>query len=462
VRALCCTATMVHGTLGRMHQGARGLTAIERWSIRLAPALGMAAIVASALVMTDSEARWALVYAGPTDQPGPSAWRIAMKRGSPNQVLSAPGIGLLRLSYGGEDKADIPFETDADGIAWVTVARPAAAHAAPIDAQILEGGYVLATGPVKVATERWSAGKRSDGGWCPGYHEGPVDIQLGMIDGVMLHGYPSAALIALTEAGHALANQSIFVETEGAKILGGLAVTKIALVTDARGLVHLSVRSSDMAATLTVTVPEPKPSRFTAALPIRAGGLRALRTANELLVSTTVQTPRAWLGVMTEHGLTQVQSVALASSGEYWRATATFTDWPKPPLWAVVSAEPELDSMNTIGWPLLEESSNDEPHATFVVPNVLALDGRTQVLRRLDKQRDRAVMISSIALLGVATLVAWVLLRANRRHQRQVSVLARQLDSPALADKSPLALIAILVTTAAFVALAFWVALGVG
>jgi hypothetical protein len=278
----------------------------------------------------------------------------------------------------------------------------------------------------------------------------------------MLHGYPSAALIALTEAGHALANQSIFVETEGAKILGGLEVTKIALVTDARGLAHLTLRSSDMAATLTVTVPESKQSRFTAALPIRAGGLRAARTSNELLVSTTVQTPRAWLGLMTEHGLTHVQSVTLASSGEHWRATSPFTDWPQPPLWAVVSAEPELDSMNTIGWPLLDESSSDEPHATFVVPNVLALDGRAQVLRRLDKQRDRAVMISSIALLGVATLVAWVLLRANRRHQRQVSVLARQLDSAALADKSPLALVAILVTTAAFVALAFWVALGVG
>lgn len=445
-----------------MHQGARGLTSTERWSIRLAPALGMAAIAASALVMTESEARWALVYAGPTDQPGPSAWRIAMKRGSPNQVLSAPGSGLLRLNYGAGQKADISFESDADGIAWVTVDRPFAAHAEPIDTQIIDGGHVLAAGPVKVATERWAAGKRTDGGWCPGFHEGPVDIRLGMIDGVMLHGYPSAALIALTEAGHGLANQSFFVETEGAKILGGLAVTKIALVTDARGLARLAVSSSDMAATLTVTVPEPKQSRFTAALPIRAGGLRAMRQGNELLVSTTVQTPRAWLGLMTEHGLTRVRSIALASSGEHWRATTSFTDWPQSPVWAVVSGEPELDAMNTIGWPLLDESSSNEPHATFVVPNVLALDGRAQVLRRLDKQRDRAIMISSIALLGVATLVAWVLLRANRRHQRQVSVLARQFDSPALADKSPLALVAILVTTAAFVALAFWVALGVG
>ena len=242
-----------------------------------------------------------------------------------------------------------------------------------------------------------------------------------------------------------------------------LSKRKVTLVTDASGVARLSVRSTDMAATLSVKVPEPHASRFVAALPIHAGGLHVGRKADMLEVSTTVGPMRAWLGLLTEQGLIDVRTFALTARGDQWSAATRIANWPKTPVWAVVSGEPELDSGNTIGWPLLDESSMDEAHSTLVVPSVLALDGKPQVQSRLAKQRERAIATSSLALLGVATLLAWVMVRSNRRHKRQVNRLGQWLDaeqSPPLAEKAPIALVAVLVTTAAAVALAFWVAMG--
>ena len=446
-----------------MHAGSRGQTATERWTIRLAPALGVAAIAASALVMTEPEARWARVYVGPTDQPGPLVWRLAVKHGSPNQSLGAECDGDLHASFGPGKTAVTRFHTDADGVAWVTLPRPADASASTIDVQVTEGKRSLAAGPVQVARQRWLTAKRSDGGWCAGFHEGPVDVRLGVIHGIVLHGYPAAVVMALTENNQPLPHQSVLVEAEGAKILAPTEVPQVTVVTDVRGLARLTVRSTDMAATLSVKVPEPHASRFVAALPIHAGGLHVDRKADLLEVSTTIGPTHAWLGLLTEQGLIDVRSLELTAHGDHWSAATGFTNRPKTPIWAVASGEPELESGNTIGWPLLDETSMDEAHSTLVVPNVLALDGKRQVQSRLARQRDRAIATSSFVLLVVATLLAWVMVRSNRRHKRQVNRLEQWLDeekATSLADKAPIALVAVLVTTAAVVALAFWVAMG--
>lgn len=456
-----------------MHSGSRGLTATERWTLRVAPALGVAAIVASALGFTEPEARWALIYAGPTDQPGArmatgaqagasQAWRIAVKSGNPARANGFATRAHLRVSSRAGKSAKIPFQTDADGLAWVTVDRTVLDQAQPIEAAVVQGGRELANGSLSVPLSRWAAGKRSDGGWCTGFHEGPVEIKLGIVDGVLLHGFPSAAVVALRENGRAVANQPVLLESDGARIVTGTGSGKLMLTSDTGGLVRFLLQSSDMAATLRVTVPAPKESQLTASLPIRAGGMRAFRSRDRIIVSTSIPTSKAWLGLLTEQGLTRVQSLELEERAGNWTGSASFADWPKPPLWAVVSTEPELESMNTLGWPLLDEGERDRAHSTLVTPNVLALDGKPQVLQRLEKQRQRAIISSSIALLVVAALVTWVVLRSNRRHQRQVRELAQLLEGDrvlALTDRTPLALIAVIVTTAALVALAFWFAL---
>jgi hypothetical protein len=325
---------------------------------------------------------------------------------------------------------------------------------------------------VNVTLARWAAGERNDGGWCTGFHEGPASIRMGIVDGVLLHGYPSTALIELSEQGQPLANQAVRVEVDGAKIVGTRDVSQLMLVTDARGIVHLNLRATDMAATLSVKVLGPTLSRLTAALPVRTGGMRAARRGDQVIISTPVEAPAAWLGLLTQNGLAYVQYLPLQPSGNQWTGTTSVLDWPKPPLWAVVSREPELQSTNTIGWPLIDETNRDEAHQTRVVPNLLALDGKSLVTTRLHKQRQRVLLMSSSALLAVAALITWVVLRANRRHQQEVRALsAIAADTagsgvraghavPALADRTPLALIAISVTAAAVMALAFWVALG--
>ncbi len=461
---------MLHGTLTRMQHGTRGLTATERRVLLVAPALGIAAAVATAVGFTPPPAQWAQVYTGPTDQPGPQApglpdvpvaWRIQVKQAGPNQARGSVLEGQLRLSYGPGRTTSVAFLTNSDGIAWVTIeGLPRGAGA--LEALVVERDRVLAHGRVNVPLHRWAGGKRTDGGWCTGLHEGPVEIRLGIIDGVLLHGYPSAALVVLRENGHELADQPLLLKAEGAKFSGGTNGSQVMLVSDAHGIARFQLQSADMAASLSVELPGPKASRLLASLPVRTGGLRAFRQGQQILVTTSVPTERAWLGLLTEGGLRQVQALELRENAGNWIATATFAQWPKPPIWAVVSSEPELDSMNTLGWPVLDDTERNRAHATLVVPNVLALNGRDQVMQALEKQRKRAVAASFAILLVVAALMAWVVLRANARHARRVHGLAKLVDGDAsapLGERSPLALIAILVMPGALVALAGWAAL---
>ncbi len=443
--------------------GKSGLFAVERWTIRLAPALGMAAIAASALVMTEPEARWAKIYAGPTDQPGPLVWRVAAKRGSPDRPQSATLKLTLSARFAGGTTTVREFSTDGEGGAWVTLERPAADSPGPITATLREGSFILASGTVNVTKERWLAGQRNDGGWCSGHSEGTVAIKVGVVDGVILHAVPASMVVALSKGGRALSQQPFSVEADGAIVEGSDAHGRAALVSDDKGMARFSVRSTDMAAMLTVTVPQPNASRFAGALPIRAGGVHVDRQGDKLIIGSLVGQSQATVGLLTENGLFDVRTVQLTANSLRMSATLNYSSLPMSPFWAIVSSETELDTGNTIGWPMLSGRERGDAHTSHVVPNLLVLDGYRTVTRRLEQQRHRAWYTSSAALLFVAALMAWVIVRSNRRNQAQVRQLSRLIQEAGpsgVADPAPYALIAVIGLTAASVALAWWLALG--
>lgn len=443
--------------------GRSGLFAVERWTIRLAPALGMASIAASALVMTEPEARWAKIYAGPTDQPGPLIWRVAAKRGSPDRPQPAQAKLTLSARFAQGSTVAREFSTDSDGGAWVTLERPAAGQLGPIAVTLSEGPFVLASGTVNVTKQHWLAGQRNEGGWCSGHSEGNVTLKVGVIDGVILHAVPASMVVALSKDGRALPRQPFSVQIDGGIVEGSEEREWALLVSDERGLGHFSLRSTDMAAVLTVSLPQPNASRFVGALPIRAGGLHVDRRGDALVISNMVGQAQATVGLLTVNGLVDVRTVQLAANSFRTSATLNYSRWPASPFWAMVSSETELDTGNTIGWPMLADPDRIEAHASHVVPNLLVLDGYRTVTRRLQRQRHRAWYTSCAALLFVAALLAWVIIRSNRRNQAQVRQLSRLVEGAGpsgVADPAPYALIAVIVLTAASVALAWWLALG--
>jgi hypothetical protein len=321
----------------------------------------------------------------------------------------------------------------------------------------------LASGTVNVTKQRWLTGQRNEGGWCSGHSEGDVSIKVGVIDGVILHAVPASMVVALSRNGRALPRQPFSVEVDGGVVEGSGVQGRALLVSDARGLGHFSVRSTDMAAMLTVTVDKPNPARFAGALPIRAGGLHVDRRGDSLVIGGLAGQTQATVGLLTDNGLIDVRTVQLAVNSFRMSATLNYPRWPAPPFWAIVSSESELDTGNTIGWPMLVDPDREEAHTSRVVPNLLVLDGYRAVTRRLEQQRHRAWYTSCSALLFVAALLAWVIVRSNRRNQVQVKQLSRLVEGAGpcgVADPAPYALIAVIVLTAASVALAWWLALG--
>ena len=444
-----------------MDRAKAGQFAAERWTIRLAPALGMAAIAASALLMTESEARWAQVFAGPTDQPGPITWRVAVKRGTFERPQPSSAQLKLRAVFGTSGEINRLVTVDDAGTAWITFERPAQAAPGPIMTTLSEGSRVLAMGSVAVPKARWLAGQRNEGGWCTGHHEGSADIRVGVVDGIVLHAFASHIIVAVSKNGQPMPDQPVTIQADGVDILGGSDRHRIDTITDARGLAYLTVQLTDLAATLNVSAQSV--ASFFGALPIRAGGLRVDRRDDSLIVRSSVGHDQATVGLLTDAGLVDVRTVQLRHIGDTSTAALRYQQWPLSPFWAMVSSEPELDAGNTIGWPFVDSTANAEAHASRVVPNLLALDGYRTVAKRLDQQRRRAWMTSITALLLLALLMAWAIIQSDRRQQRQMLLVNQWLsgDGPIdVSDRTPSALIAVVVVTAATVMIAWWTAIG--
>ncbi len=448
-----------------MRERQRDRFLVASWTIRLAPALGMAAIVASALFMTEPEPRWVQVIVGPTDTAGKVAWRLQVKHGTLERQLPAAARLNFAVSFAEQSRIEREVTVDDDGLAWVTFERPALALHQPLHVTVREGSHVLANGSVFVAERQWQSGERLEGGWCPGHQEGARDIRLGVVDGLILHSVPAAIVVALSEDGRALPHERITIAADGAEILSTQSTTgksSVDLFTDESGIAHFSVRTTDLAATLRVTSGARPESSYTGALPVRAGGFAVAQHANTLEITSPIGLEHATLGLLTERGLVDVRTVALTQSGSGTSARIAYDTLPPKPLWAMVSSEAQLDAGNTIGWPLLGPDERSTAHPSLVVPNRLALDGYAAVTARLERQRRRAWTTSTGALLLVGGLLVWAVIHSNRRNQRQLVPLERLLASNGagpIAERAPYALIAVIVLTSAIVALVWWLSL---
>ena len=265
---------------------------LERWTIRVAPALGMAAIAASTLLMTESEPRWAQVFAGPTDHAGKVAWRMEVKHGTLERQLPTAARVNFVVSFADKSRIERAVTLDDEGLAWVTFDRPATGLHEPVQVTVREGSQVLANGSVFVPERQWEGAKRLEGGWCSGHREGEREIRLGVVEGVVLHSVPAELVVTLAAAGQPLPNERFSVSADGAEIIGPrsakASTNRVNLVTDAHGVGHFSLRSTDLAATVRVTSGSPRESSFAGALPIRAGGLYVARDANTLVITSPI------------------------------------------------------------------------------------------------------------------------------------------------------------------------------
>jgi len=458
--------------LGRMGQGNRSRFSLERWTIRLAPALGMAAIAASALFMTEAEPRWAKVFSGPTDHVGKLALRLEVKRGSLERPFAVSGTVNLVVNFTDKSQVRRDIALDGDGLGWVTFERPANGLNDPVALSIREGTSVLAQGSFFVSQRQWQGGERLEGGWCSGHREGEREIQVGVVDGVVLHSRPSEIVVSISEHGQRLAREPYSISTDGAEIVQparaardsyreGLS-NRVLLLTNDYGIGRFTIRATDMSATLQVASGSPTESRFVGALPIRAGGIAVVQEGSALIVTSPVALERASIGILTETGLVDVRTVPLAPFGGLSMATVKYDSLPLRPIWAMVSSEAQLDAGNTIGWPLLEAKERSEAHFSRVVPHRLVLDGYHSVTTRMENQRRRVWATSSIALSLVGALLAFAVIRSNRQDRVKLGPLNRLLAQDASKDvteRAPFALIAVVVITAATVALTWWVSL---
>jgi hypothetical protein len=139
-------------------------------------------------------------------------------------------------------------------------------------------------------------------------------------------------------------------------------------------------------------------------LPVVPGAAWAVLEGKELVVRTPVARTTAYVDLVAAGKVIESLNLELQDQGGVSTARWPFTLRPGPDLFAVVSSEPDLQSMALVGWPLHPSAKRAQPTATWDARSSLVIDGVAQQRAKATASRQKLRRVTFGALgLGVLT-----------------------------------------------------------
>jgi hypothetical protein len=211
------------------------------------------------------------------------------------------------------------------------------------------------------------------GGEIEGRRDGALEISVGVVQGVLAVPFAGRVRVLVRHAGQPL-------EAELTLSATGAAASERALTSGVEGAV-IDLTPSDFAVELSITARTRVGSlegRWLGLLPVVPGASWATLEGNELVVRSPIARGTAYVDLI-QAGIV-VRSLDLPLQVDEAGAGVASARWPleavqPKELFAVVSSEPDFQSMALVGWPL---PVKPEVNATWDVRSRLALDGVAQ------------------------------------------------------------------------------------
>jgi hypothetical protein len=377
----------------------------------------------------------ARVYGGPTEGASHMALRLALVRrflGVEEPVELDDLRVVAKLADGRPVEATA--SSDATGTADVSL-DPAGRIRGPVELTVTRGQTLLARGTVALSSGDWSSRAREHGGVVSGRAEGALTIRLTPRRGAFAVPFAEPLLIEVRSAAGPEAGARVEVEADG-------ATTTTAVPTDSRGhtSVLLTPRDHVVTATVKATGSSGATGTWNGLVPVVVGALRASVEDRELRVESAVERDVAYFALITETERLAGGRVALSPNLRGGSVgTVPLPALPDGPLWAVVSSEPELQTLSTVGWPLRVPTGPLDAGAARAraVPDHLLLDGTHLGFAMDSARRSRARWLAIGFTLAALFLGGTLLVREGRRAARELDEHLRRAGAEARDQLAP-------------------------
>lgn len=263
------------------------------------------------------------------------------------------------------------------------------------------------------------------GGEVEGRSDGALEISVGVVQGVLAVPFAGRVRVLVRQAGQPI-------EAELTLSATGAIPSERTLTSGVEGAA-IDLTPSDFAVELSITARTRAGNlegRWLGMLPVVPGASWATLEGNDLVVRSPIARGTAYVDLIQAGDV--VRSLDLPLRVDEASAGVASARWPlgsvqPKELFAVVSSEPDFQSMALVGWPLPQ---GDEVNATWDVRSRLVLDGVAQ---------NRAAALSAKRLrvgVGFAAVCAGALLEAAlfwllwRRTQATAAELSGALETP--------------------------------
>lgn len=343
-----------------------------------------------------------------------------------------PLSGPLRLNLrpGGPEVSLMQREAEAgdDGVAafevlegerlregsWLTL------ESGDRELQLLVAGSVPAFDEGRCDTG--GCGARSVGGIVEGVSRGDLQIQVGVVRGVLAVPHPAQIDVAVARGDGSLSNAHVVLRVNGASFAGQSSKVVVDR-TDEAGRVRRWLVPDEHVVELTVLAFPDVPSdelsalldgleaprgggRFYGRLPVVAGASHAEVRNGRLLVASPVPRARLYVDLFEAGRPLLSTTVTLEPEAELWSGQLelprTLRDLER--AHALVSSEPDMQAMALVGWPL----GTKTVQSTFERRMELLLDG-VAIGQRRQLEHNRRLRVGVVVLVSVAALLEVVL-----------------------------------------------------
>lgn len=276
-----------------------------------------------------------------------------------------------------------------------------------LDLELRAAGSAPEDHAALLAATRWArqasseVGRGQRGGWLEGVQTGGLRVRAGLASGVAAVPFPARVWAQVDRDGAPAAGAKL-----GVQLSGGRARVPEVFTTDAAGFASFELVPEEHRVELTLSARMgDMEGQLRCSVPVVPGAI-ALDSRDGVL-SFWSATPRsnAYVNWVDESQILRVQTAGFREEGDYFVARL-----PQPqdlrPRWAVVSSEPDAQSMALVGWPLGDARS---PQVTNDLRMRLLTDGLVQASLRAGTEQARSRRGLAQWLFVAMIVEAWLL-----------------------------------------------------